>query len=211
MKVTNGPMPHPVLQRMPQYLWYVKEQIAQGAEFASSQELAYALGLTSSCVRQDFRHLKLTGISKRGYEVADLDRVLSVLLGVNVSKPVLIVGAGNLGRALAMHGGLRRYGFNVCAIFDSDPALKGQRVGRLSVQGMRNLVRVVEAKNINIGVIAVPADSAQHVADRLVLAGVRRVLNLALTRVVVPKRVRLVDSRIVSSLMVLSALSMGGE
>jgi redox-sensing transcriptional repressor len=114
------------------------------------------------------------------------------------------VGAGNLGRSLVMHGNLGRYGFRVEAIVDSDRSVIGTLAGHLIVQNVDHLVDVVREEKIDIGVIAVPSASAQRVADRLILSGVRGILNLAFTRVIAPKRVQIVDGRIVQSLLLLS-------
>lgn len=199
-------MPRPVLQRLPQYLWCVREQEEQGAEFVSSQEIAYSLGITPSCVRQDFTHLKARGISKKGYRVTHLDEVLTKCLGADREKRVAIIGAGHLGQSLVRHGALARYGFRVCAILDVSKRVIGRKAGHLTVKSMNDLPDVVRDEKIEIGVIAVPAESAQKVADLLILCGVNGLLNLALTRTAAPRGVHLVNSRIVADLLMLSSL-----
>lgn len=199
-------MPRPVLQRLPQYLWYVREQREQGVEFVSSREIAYSLGITPSCVRQDFTHLKIRGISKRGYKVELLDEVLTGSLAADKEKRVAIVGAGHLGQSLAVHGGLARYGFRVCAILDIKRGVIGRKVGHLTVRSMDDLPDVVREEQIDIGLIAVPAESAQKAADRLILCGVTGLLNLALTRITARRDVHVVNSRIVADLLMLSSV-----
>ena len=206
MTAGDWPMPRPVLQRLPQYLWCVREQKEQGLEFVSSQEIAESLGITPSCVRQDFTHLAVRGISKKGYRVAHLDQVLSKCLGSNREKRVAIVGAGHLGQSLALHGALARYGFRVSAILDESKKVIGRKVGHLTVHSMGELPDIVRQDRIDIGIIAVPAESAQRVADLLILCGVKGLLNLALTRTTAPAGVHLVNSRIVADLLMLSTV-----
>ncbi len=203
-KLDNKLPPKPVRQRLPQYLWYVREQRSRANKYVTSQEIAYALGITSSTVRQDFSSLNITNGARQGYAVEELDRAISNLVHLSKEKPLVVVGAGNLGRALALHGNLAKYGFSVRAIVDNDPAVVGSEVGGLVVRSIDELPSVVREHNINIGVIAVPAESAQRVADLLILSGVDGLLNLALGRVVAPERVSLVHNRIVSSLLQLS-------
>lgn len=207
MTAARKTIPPAVIQRLPHYLSYLREQKRQNADNAQylySHEIAYALGLTPSTVRQDFTYLDFFGRAHRGYRIDRTERVLSDVLDMQNEKRVVIVGGGNLGRALALHGNLGRYGFHVRGIVDVDSKIIGENVGDLTVQSMDNLVDVVQKERIDIGVIAVPANSAQHAADRLILAGIRGILNLAFTRVVSPRRVPVVDGRIVSSLLLLS-------
>ena len=197
-------LPQPVIQRLPKYLTYVHEVIDEGVEWISSGDLAEALGLTSSTVRQDLSHLDLTGVSKRGYDTRRLEAVLRRELGTHRMQRIVIVGAGNLGCALALHGSLRENGFETCGIFDASTKVVGTRVGRLAVRPMNGLRSVIRKKGVDIGIVAVPADAAQDVADELIRAGVRGLLNLAYVHVHVPPHVSLVDARILSSLQQLS-------
>ena len=197
-------IPPAVIQRLPQYLSYVWEQKKKDARYVLSQEIAYALGLTSSTVRQDFTHLDVLSGGKLGYETDSLERILLQVLDMEKEKHVVIIGAGHLGRALALHGNLGRHGFQVRGILDIDSKVIGENVGSLTVQSMESLVDVVRDERVDIGIIAVPAPSAQEATDRLILAGVCGVLNLAPTHVVVPRGARVVDVRVVSSLLQLS-------
>jgi redox-sensing transcriptional repressor len=196
--------PTSVVHRLTRYLACVQEHSAQGGEWISSQELADRLGLTSSTVRQDLSHLDFSGISKRGYETAGLERALRNMLGADKSWRMVVVGAGNLGRALALHEEFSRRGFQIRGIFDADDAKVGQRVGDLVIRDMCKLPRFVRDDAIEIGVIAVPSGAAQSVADLLIASGVKGLLNMTLTHVVSPRRVAVVDSRIVSSLLELA-------
>jgi len=164
------------------------------------------LGLTSSTVRQDLSHLDFSGTSKRGYETEGLFRVLVGVLGADKPWNMVVVGAGNLGRALALHEEFSRRGFHIRGIFDADPGKVGRKLGSLTVRRMDELPVLVPEWGVEMGIIAVPATAAQDVADRLIASGVRGLLNLALTHITVPQDVAIIDSRIVASLLELSHL-----
>jgi redox-sensing transcriptional repressor len=196
-------IPQSVVHRLPKYLMQIRTLREEGLKWISSQKLADALSLTSSTVRQDLSHLAFSGMSKRGYDTAGLEHSLARLLGTTEKSRMVIVGAGNLGRALALRGELD-HGFILCGIFDSNPAVIGQKVGSLDVLSMQTLPAVVRRQKVEIGVIAVPATSAQDVAERLIRAGVRGLLNLAYIHLLVPRRVPVVDVRMLTSLQELA-------
>lgn len=204
MTKNDGRLPNPVIRRLPKYYVRVRELRDGGREWISSHGLAEDLGLTSSTVRQDLSHLDLAGVSKRGYETRLLEAALGHVLGADAVHRLVIVGAGYLGCALALHGGLRAQGFDTCGIFDADREVVGTKVGSLSVRPMGALNGVVRKKKVEVGMIAVPAASAQEVADKLVEAGVRGLLNLAYCHVHVPDHVEVVDARIIASLQQLA-------
>ena len=165
-------MPPAVIRRLTRYLTQVQDMRGDGLEWVSSQELAANLGLTSSTVRQDLSHLDFSGISKKGYQTEGLESVLAVTLGADMSWRVVVVGAGNLGRAIALHEEFSRRDFNICGVFDADSAKVGSKIGDIDVLGMDRLCETVSACDVDMGIIAVPAAAAQGVADRLVMAGV---------------------------------------
>lgn len=204
MSPAEPKLPRPVVYRLPQYLARVRELRESGVEWVSSPELARDLGLTSSTVRQDLSHLRVCGVSRRGYPTRKLERLLSLVLGANRVHRVVIVGAGYLGTALALHGGLAEQGFRVCGLFDADPKIVGDEVGPLRIQPMAELNESVKEHRIEIGLIAVPATAAQEVADLLVAAGVRGLLNLAYAQVRAPDGVALMDARLIANLQQLA-------
>jgi len=197
-------IPNPVIRRLPKYLVHVQELREEGVAWASSQEIADALGLTSSTVRQDLSHMDLKGISKKGYDTGQLEAVLRQVLGADMVHRVVIVGAGHLGRALAEHGAFAQRGFEICGLYDRDESLFGRTYGQVEVQSIEDLPRVTRQVKIDIGLIAVPSQAAQEVADVLVKAGVRAILNLAYKHVQVPEGVTVVDARIMESLQELA-------
>jgi len=179
-------------------------QIELGQEWISSLELAEALEVTSSTVRQDLSWLDISGTAKRGYRTIDLEHAILTLIGRERGSNVVIVGAGNLGRALAMHEEFVRQGFMICGLFDSSRRVIGKKVGKLVVQSIDELPRLIEEKQVDIGVIAVPAKSAQAVADQLVNAGVQGLLNMSCAHVRTVEGVSVVEARMFSSLSLLS-------
>jgi redox-sensing transcriptional repressor len=197
-------IPASVVKRLPKYLSYTQRLRREGVAWVSSMDLGEALGLTSSTVRQDLSHIDFYGVSKRGYSTAGLETALAESLGADREICVVVVGAGNMGRALLLHDEFMRQSFKMCGIFDSDSQLFGEKVGKLLVQGMDKLPETVCGRDVDIGVIAVPQQAAQEVADHLILAGVRGILNMTAAHIVAPKKVPVVDARIVASLQELA-------
>jgi len=202
--ISKSKIPVPVVRRLPRYLIYVRELQETGTEWVSSMELAQALVLTSSTVRQDLSHLDMRGVSKRGYFIKDLERVLVDTLGGSRRYSVVVIGTGKLGGAIAQHGNLERNGFDVKAVLDSDPKLVRKKVGAFQVRPMSELPAVVAEERIEMGIIAVPAEFAQEVADELMGVGIKALLNLALVQLTVPDHVRVTDIRVVVGLQELA-------
>lgn len=202
-QITNG-MPSTVVRRLTGYLALVQDLCLRGEEWVSSMELAEHFGLTSSTVRQDLSHIDFSGISKKGYEVAKLCDVLRRVLGADKEWKSVVVGAGNLGTAIANHGDLERRGFLICGLFDIDEKRIGKQEGRLKVSHIRDMEHVVKENGVEIGIIAVPAKAAQQAADSLVKAGVSGILNLSVSHISVPSDVRVISARMVSSLLELT-------
>ncbi len=162
-----------------------------GVKTISSQELAARFHLNSAQVRKDLAYFGEFGIRGIGYDISTLRVELQRILGVDREWRVVLVGFGNLGSALFHYRGFARQGFRIAAIVDDDPAKVGRPAGGLTILPLAELPRAVKAQGIQIGVVAVPAEVAQGVADRLVAAGVRAILNFAPARVKVPRDVRL--------------------
>ena len=193
-------IPSPVIRRMTQYLAYVRGKLQHGVEWITSSDIAEDLGLTSSTVRQDLSYVELCGTAKRGYSTCKLVRILNQALGTDKIVNAAIVGAGNLGKALALYGGFERDGFHMSAIFDNDPRLIGMRVGALTVLPMSALKAVVRRENIEIGIIVVPESSAQLILAELVDAGCTGILNMSPAPLKLPRHLPCVDVRMVSCL-----------
>ena len=184
-------IPEASIARLPLYLRALQSMADRGVSTVSSQQLAVASGVNSAKLRKDLSHLGSYGTRGVGYEVAYLVYQISRELGLTQDWAVAIVGVGNLGRALANYGGFASRGFRAACLVDADPAQVGQRVGGLVVHHLDQLERLIVEHRIAIGVITTPASAAQRVADRLVAAGVRSVLNFAPTVLTVPPDVEL--------------------
>jgi redox-sensing transcriptional repressor len=172
-------LPEATVSRLPVYLRVLAGMADRGVVTVSSDQLAAGAGVNSAKLRKDLSHLGSYGIRGVGYDVDYLIYQVSRALGLTQDWPVVIVGAGNLGRALTNYGGFVTRGFRIAALLDSDPAIVGSRIGRLVVRHSDELEDVVVRHKVAIGVIATPAGSAQAVCDRLVAAGVTSILNFA--------------------------------
>jgi redox-sensing transcriptional repressor len=152
----------------------------------SSERLAELAGVNAAKVRKDLSYLGTYGTRGVGYDVQYLVFQISNELGLTKDWPVVIVGIGNLGHALANYRGFSARGFRVVALVDADPAKVGREVGGLVVRHVDELPAIVASEGVAIGIIATPAAAAQEVADRLVAAGVRSILNFAPAVITVP-------------------------
>jgi redox-sensing transcriptional repressor len=172
-------IPEATVGRLPRYLQALVGLAAEETSVVSSEDLAAAAGVTSAKVRKDLSHLGSYGTRGVGYDVAYLIHQIRRELGLTQDWGIAIAGIGNLGHALANYKGFAARGFRVAALVDVDPAKVGERVGDLVVSHVDELSRLVREGSIAIGVIATPAGAVQDVADRMVEAGIRSILNFA--------------------------------
>ena len=178
--------------RLSLYLRCLDAFDTQGVSTVSSRGLAEHCQLNAALVRKDLAYFGEFGVRGVGYYVKDLKRHIKEILGLNRNMQVVIVGAGNLGLALADYPGFRAEGFDVVAMLDSSEAKVGTHSrGGVIVRHMRELATIVERDRIDIGIIAVPRDAAQLVADEIVATGVRAILNFARGNLRVPEHVKL--------------------
>ena len=188
-QVSPRGIPDATVARLPVYLRTLSSLADRGIGSVSSDELANAAGVNSAKLRKDLSHLGSYGVRGVGYDVDYLVNQIVRALGLTQDWPVVIVGIGNLGQALAGYAGFATRGFAVVALVDVDPAVVGRVVAGLPVRGIGELAAVVDEHAVSIGVVATPAPSAQDVCDRLVAAGVRSVLNFAPCVLSVPEGV----------------------
>lgn len=178
-------IPDATVARLPVYHRVLANLAERGVNLVSSEELAAASGVTSAKLRKDLSYLGSYGTRGVGYEVEYLIYQIARELGLTQDWPVVIVGVGNLGQALAGYGGFASRGFRVVGLLDSDPARTGQQIpagsAQVWIRPMADLEAVVRGTGATIGVIATPAGAAQTVCDRLVAAGVTSILNFAPT------------------------------
>jgi redox-sensing transcriptional repressor len=172
-------IPDATVSRLPVYLRILGEQADEGVDSISSERLAELAGVNAAKVRKDLSYLGSYGTRGVGYEVGYLVYQIRRELGLTHDWPVVIVGAGNLGQALAGYGGFGERGFPVAGIVDVDESKVGSVLGGVRVRHIDELAQIVQTKRVNIGVIATPASAAQDAAHRLVDAGVTSILNFA--------------------------------
>ncbi len=184
-------IPNPAVKRLSLYLRQLDQFRRHQRLTVSSKQLGESLGFTDAQVRKDLAYFGQFGRAGIGYVVDDLITELRRILGTDKTWKVLLVGAGNLGRALMAYKGFTNKGFRLAAIFDDDPDKIGTRRGEFIVQPLSELDETVQRENIRLAMIAIPAEVAQDIADRLVRAGVRGLLNFAPVSLNVPPSVAL--------------------
>lgn len=184
-------IPEGVIERLPLYLNVLIQLRQNGEVTVSSARLGEMTSVNPAQIRRDLTHFGTFGRRGVGYDIATLVDHIQRILGADHVHRLALVGAGNLGAAIAKYRGLRQHGFLVTAAFDNDPRKVGTRIGDIVVQSVEDLERVVRDQDIRIGVIAVPPEAAQEAADRLVAAGVRIILNYSPVIVRVPPEVTL--------------------
>jgi redox-sensing transcriptional repressor len=197
-------IPEATVARLPLYYRALLETAERQVPTVSSERLAEMAGVNAAKVRKDLSYLGSYGTRGVGYDVEYLLHEISRELGLTRDWPVVIVGIGNLGRALANYRGFGARGFRVVALVDADPAVVGTRFGELEVESMDDLARVVADRQIAIGIVATPATAAQEVADELVAAGVSSILNFAPAVLSVPDGVFLRKVDLAIELQILS-------
>ena len=197
-------IPEATVARLPVYRRSLIELAQEHIPTVSSERLADMAGVNAAKVRKDLSYLGTYGTRGVGYEVQQLLYEIESKLGLTCDSPVVVVGVGNLGQALANYTGFRQRGFPVVALVDTDPAKIGESVAGLMVRSIDELDAIVAEHGVSIGIIATPAASAQHVADRLVAAGVRSILNFAPSVLTVPTHVPVRKVDLATELQILS-------
>jgi len=200
----NRPVPDATVSRLPLYLRALVDLAGMGEATVSSDELAEAAGVTSAMVRKDLSALGSYGTRGIGYDVAQLIGEIRSTLGLTQHWSILIAGVGNLGQALARYKGFAERGFRIAALLDVDRSKVGTRVGDLEARHLDALPGIVRSEGVAIGVIATPAVAAQDVADRMVGAGIRSILNFAPAMVTVPDDVTIRKVDLAIELQILS-------
>jgi redox-sensing transcriptional repressor len=187
--VRARPIPEATVGRLPVYLRALVEMAEHGLSTVSSQTLAQAAGVNSAKVRKDLSYLGSYGTRGVGYDVAYLIHQIRRELGLTQDWPVLIAGIGNLGHALARYRGFSERGFRIVALVDADDQKVGEPVGDVEIRAVEEMPELVASHEVAIGMICTPAGAAQEVADRMVQAGIRSILNFAPAHINVPAHV----------------------
>lgn len=193
-----------VIARLPRYLRYLGDLKDNGVERISSQELSKMMNVTASQIRQDFNNFGGFGQQGYGYNVEYLYAEISKLLGLSKKHHLVIIGAGNLGRAIANYMNFERRGFLFKGIFDKNPELYGKKIRDMEVQPMENLESFIKEHDIDIAVMTIPKTGAVEVAEVLVKNGIKAIWNFAHVDLAVPKDVQVENVHLSDSLMQLS-------
>jgi redox-sensing transcriptional repressor len=192
------------VRRLSLYLRYLEEFETEGQATVSSEALATRGGTTSAQVRKDLSFFGSFGKRGLGYPVAELSERLRRILGLDRRYRVVVVGAGKIGSALVQYRGFRQRGFDIVALFDSDPSKIGRAYDGLVVRDVAELEQALRSESPDIGIIVVPGDQAQAVSERLVQGGVKAVLNFAPAPLHVPESVALKNVNLALELEALS-------
>lgn len=193
-----------VIARLPRYFRYLGELKEEGCERISSQELSELMNVTASQIRQDFNNFGGFGQQGYGYNVSYLYEEIGKILGLNNCHHLIIIGAGNLGQALANYVNFEKRGFIVSGVFDINPQLYGKKLRGICVQPLDHIIDFVEANNIDIAVLTIPKDGAVDVTEQLVEHGVKAIWNFAHVDLNVPDDVIVENVHLSDSLMKLS-------
>ena len=193
-----------VIGRLPRYFRYLGELKDEGVERISSQDLSELMKVTASKIRQDFNNFGGFGQQGYGYNVEYLYTEIGKILGLDKQHNFIIIGAGNLGRALGNYLNFERRGFLFKGMFDSNPALVGQDVRGIRVMSMEEMENFVQQNEIDIAVLTIPKTSAVEVAERLVNNGVKAIWNFAHLDLELPDDVVVENVHLSDSLMQLS-------
>ena len=193
-----------VIKRLPRYYRYLSELMEEGTDRISSSELSKKMHVTASQIRQDLNNFGGFGQQGYGYNVEYLHKEIGKILGLDRTHQMIIIGAGNLGTALATYKGFQRRSFVLAGIFDANPELKGKSAGGLSVQTMEELGPFLQENAVEIAILTIPKQHAQEIADYLTAKGVKAIWNFAHLDLIVPDDVIVENVHLSESLMTLS-------
>ncbi len=193
-----------VIRRLPKYHRYLTELIEKGISRISSQELSVLTGFTASQIRQDLNNFGGFGQQGYGYNVEDLQKELGKILGLDTRYNAVVVGAGNLGQAIANYKGFEDAGFKVLSLFDRNPRVIGLKIRDIEIRDMEHIEEFIKEHNVEIGIITTPKDSAQQIADIYIRSGIKGIWNFAPTDLQVPDDIVVENVRLNESLFILS-------
>ncbi|MDD3995410.1 redox-sensing transcriptional repressor Rex [Eubacterium aggregans] len=195
-----------VVKRLPKYYQYLSDLQDKNIEKISSKELADMMGLTASQIRQDLNSFGAYGQQGYGYKVQELREAIKNILGLNNTYNCIIIGSGNLGRAISNYERFKREGIHIKAMFDADKGKVGSLVGELAIHDMDDLEDFVRDHDINICILSVPREVGQLTADRVCQLGIKAILNFVPLDLTVPEDVVVENVNITDSLFTLTYL-----
>ena len=195
-----------VIRRLPKYYRYLGELLNKDVQRISSKELSDIIGFTASQIRQDLNNFGGFGQQGYGYNIEDLHKEIGKILGLDTSYSAVLIGAGNLGQAIANYSGFKNAGFEIKALFDANPKVIGLKIRDFEILDSDFIEEYIKSNNIDIGILCVPKNGAQQLADRLVNAGVKGIWNFAPIDLNVSKEVIVENVNLTESLFTLSYL-----
>lgn len=197
-------VPEVVIKRLPRYYRYLDELDKEGKTRISSTALSKKMGVTASQIRQDFNYFGGFGQQGYGYNVQYLLTELKKLLGINKGYKTVIVGAGNLGHAIANYAGLKKRGFKLIGIFDNDPEKIGQKVGELTICDAADVMGFIEKNKVDIAILTLPRSETEKVADMLAGSRIKGLWNFSYTELKSRNSIIVENVHLTDSLMTLS-------
>lgn len=193
-----------VIRRLPRYYRYLTDLLADGKTRISSKELSRKMHVTASQIRQDFNCFGGFGQQGYGYNIEYLHNSIAEILGIKNGRTMIIVGVGNLGRAVSGYAAFAKRGFRITGLFDMKKELVGTQINGLTVMHTEIIEEFVKKHNTEIAVLAIPHSEAQKMADKLVNAGIKGIWNFSHAELNVPNNVALENVHLSDSLMTLS-------
>ena len=199
----NTKLPEPTLRRLPWYLAYLKLLKDQGVEFVSSTQISKEINVDASQIAKDLSFINISGKTRVGYEVNSLVDVLEDFLGFTRSHKAFIFGAGSLGAALLHDNGLEQFGLQIVAAFDVNPKKINTVINDIPVYDISEFEKYREQYGVNIGILTVPVDKAQQVADQMISGGLKAIRNFTPFRIRVPYDIVVQNTSIYAHLAVM--------
>lgn len=196
-------LPEPTLRRLPWYLAYISMLRSQKIEYVSSTAISKKLNVDASQIAKDLSFLNIRGKTRIGYEVAQLEQTLEEFLGFKTEHNAVVVGVGSLGAALIADSGLQRYGLEIVAGFDINPDIVGTTIGNVPIFNIDELQRRRSILKAEIGIITVPSEAAQGVADNLIASGVKALWNFTPYRILTDENIVVTNTSIYAHLAVM--------
>ena len=195
-----------VIKRLPRYYRYLGDLLDNDVQRISSKELSEIIGFTASQIRQDLNNFGGFGQQGYGYNIEALHTEIGKILGLDRPYNAILIGAGNLGQAIANYSGFRKAGFEIKGLFDANPKIIGLKIRDFEILDSDNIEDFVKDNKIDIGILCVPKNGAQELADRLVACGVKGLWNFAPMDLKVPDDIIVENVNLTESLFTLSYL-----
>lgn len=193
-----------VIKRLPRYYRYLSDLLSKNTERISSMDLSRLMGVTASQIRQDLNCFGGFGQQGYGYDVKTLHQEMASILGLDKGYKTIIIGAGNLGRALANHTNFKKRGFSLDAIFDRDKEIIGTEINGIAVKDIDCIEDYLKENDVNIAILALPKGAVEHMANKLVALGIKGIWNFSYCELSLPESVAVENVHLSDSLMTLS-------